>query len=129
MKHRIMSLSVPESLARDMDRIQQDMGFPGRSEMLRAGLRKLAAEKKEQEKLKGTQECILIVAHSKHAEGDVTLAKHQFEDIIETQIHSNLKAGKCLELFLLSGDASSIRKMHNTFETNRKIDYVKLIVT
>ncbi|MCK4733836.1 MAG: hypothetical protein KAT65_15385, partial [Methanophagales archaeon] len=30
--------------------------------------------------------------------------KHEFEDIISTQIHNHLREDKCLEVFILEGD-------------------------
>ena len=129
MKHKILSISLSENFAKEVGLLQREMRFSGRSEMIRTGLRRLISESKEQDKLKGEKECILLVIHNKEAEHDVTLAKHEFDDIISTQIHNNLKGGKCLEVFLLSGPAERIKKMVRSFETNRKIEYAKLIVT
>ncbi|MBI4021042.1 MAG: CopG family ribbon-helix-helix protein [Candidatus Aenigmarchaeota archaeon] len=129
MAQRILSLSVSPELAREMQRIQKEMGFSGRSEMLRAGLRKIMVEHKQQEALVGQKQGILLLMHSKGAEDAVTFAKHEFEEIITTQIHNNLPGGKCLEVFVLSGDAATIKKMHSQLETSKKIDYVKLVVT
>ena len=129
MKHTIISLSVPEDLAREINALQKTLGYSGRSELLRQGFNKLLAEHRDHEKLKGQLEVVLIVVHSKHAEIDVTHAKHEFEDIISTQIHNNLSKGKCLELFFLRGNASRIKNMYNQLHTSKKIDYVKLVVT
>lgn len=129
MPHRIVSMSLSREMAREMDALQKELGFSGRSELLRAGLRKMIAESREMERLAGERECILLVVHDKQAESEVIQAKHEFDDIIATQIHNNLRGGKCLELFLLAGPAERIQAMHNELQKNRKIGYVKLIVT
>lgn len=129
MKHKILSISVSSEFEEEMNTLLREMKFSGRSEMVRAGLRKLLSDYRETEKLTGKKDCILLVVHNKQAEHDVTLAKHEFDDIIATQIHNNLRGGKCLELFFLQGNATRIKSMYNNFETNKKIEYVKLVVT
>ena len=66
--------------------------------------------------------------HSQEAEDKVTEIKHDFEDIINTQIHSHLKEHKCMEIFILDGMAERIKELSRMFQVSRKIDYVKLIV-
>ena len=65
--------------------------------------------------------------HKQGSEDKVTEIKHDFEDIIETQIHSHLKEDKCLELFILEGDAKRMHTLTKMFQTTRKMDYVRLI--
>lgn len=129
MKHKILSISLSSDLAKEIDTLQREMGFSGRSELVRAGLRKLLSETKQQQPLKGHTEAIFLVAHNKQAEADVIQAKHTFDDIIKTQIHSNLQRGKCLEVFVVSGQAGRVKQMANHLNTNKKIDDVKLVVT
>ncbi len=66
--------------------------------------------------------------HAESAEAKAVPLKHDFGDIIGTQIHSNLKDGKCLELFMLAGEASRIKKMHELALSNKKMGQVRLIV-
>jgi len=70
----------------------------------------------------------LLLIHNKDIENVVTEIKHRFEDITKTQIHSHLRENKCLEVFVLDGDADRIKEMVRLFQTSRKMDYVKLIV-
>jgi len=58
----------------------------------------------------------------------VTEIKHEFEDIISTQIHNHLREDKCLEVFILEGDAARIKQLLRLFQTSGKMDYVKLII-
>jgi CopG family nickel-responsive transcriptional regulator len=58
----------------------------------------------------------------------VTETKHRFEDIIKTQIHSHLRESKCLEVFVLDGDAGRVKKIAGSFQASGKMEYVKLIV-
>ena len=125
---RIISVSLSENLLEEVSRIQREMGFSGRSEVIRAGLRRLIAEHRERKRLSGRINSILLVVHEREDEDIVNKIKHEFDDIINTQLHSHLKREKCLEIFILDGDAERIREIVDRFETCGKMEYVNLIV-
>ena len=124
----IVSISLNDTVLKEIDRIQNAFGYSGRSEVIRAGVRLLISESKERDKLTGNINSILLVVHSQEMEGVVTEIKHKFEDITNTQIHSHSRENKCLEVFVLEGDADRIKEMVRLFQTSRKIEYVKLLV-
>jgi CopG family nickel-responsive transcriptional regulator len=105
------------------------MGFTGRSEAIRAAIRMLATESKERETLAGNVTAILLLVHEHEAESLVTNMKHTFLDIIHTQLHNRFKKGKCLELFLLEGEADRVKEMTEAFQKADDIEFVKLLVT
>lgn len=124
----VISVSVNEKMLEEIDRIQEELGYSGRSEVIRAGARMLIADKKEKEKLVGTINSLLLLIHDQDVEDVVTKTKHGFEDITSTQIHSHLKGGKCLEVFILDGDAERIKEFVELFYASGKMNYIKLIV-
>ena len=124
----IVSISLKDEILAEIDKLQKELGFSGRSEVLRAGARMLIADSKEKENLEGWLNSILLLIHTQKVENIVTEIKHEFEDIISTQIHNHLREDKCLEIFVLEGDAARVKRLIRLFQTNRKIEYVKLIV-
>lgn len=124
----IISLSLNDIILQEVDKIKQEQGFSGRSEVIRAGIRLLLSENKEIEEITGGINSILLLIHSQNTENIVSDIKHQYEDITKTQVHSHLEGNKCLEIFVLEGDAGKIKSMFRLFKTNGKIDYIKLIV-
>jgi CopG family transcriptional regulator, nickel-responsive regulator len=122
----IISISLPEKLLQEIDQLKKEIGFSGRSEVIRTSTRMLIADNQDKKSLKGDINSILILIHNQKAEDKVTEIKHDFEDIINTQIHSHLKEGKCLEVFILEGDAQRMNQLTKLFQTSRKMDYVKL---
>ena len=124
----IISVSLNENILRNIEKIQSDYGYSGRSEVIRAGVRLLISESKDTEKLSGEINSILIVIHHNDSENAVSEIKHDFKDITKTQIHSHFEKEKCLEIFVLQGKAERIKEMHRQFNTNKKMDIVKLIV-
>jgi len=124
----IISVSLNDGLLEEIDKLQKELGFSGRSEVIRAGARMLIADSKEKEKLEGRLNFVLLLIHAQKAEDVVTEIKHEFEDIISTQIHNHLREDKCLEVFILEGDAARIKELVRLFQATGKMDYVKLIV-
>ena len=125
---KIISISLNEELLKEIDRVQKEFGFSGRSEVIRAGIRMLIADNKEKEKLIGAINSILLLVHNQEVEDTVTEIKHKFEDIINTQIHSHLKDDKCLEVFILNGDAERIKQLIKLFQVCGKMEYIKLVI-
>ena len=124
----IISMSLNNTMLQEVNRVQKEMGFSGRSEVIRAALRILLAEAKEKETLRDRVRGVLLLIHEHEAEDLVTGVKHDFLDIIYTQLHNRFKEGKCLELFLLDGEAGRIKELTRIFQKNDSIEYVKLIV-
>ena len=124
----IVSVSLNDKILEEIDRMQKELGFSGRSEVIRAGVRMLVSDNKEKERLTGKINSILLLIHNQKVEDAVTEIKHRFEDITKTQIHTHLREDKCLEIFILNGDADRIKRLVNLFQTSRKMEYVKLIV-
>ena len=92
----IVSVSLSKKLLEDIDSIQNEMGFSGRSDVIRASARMLIADNREKSAMTGDTNSVLTLIHSQEVEDKVTEIKHDYEDIINTQIHSHLKEQKCL---------------------------------
>jgi len=124
----IISASLSDVTLQQLQRIQKTMGFSGRSEAIRAAIRMLATESKEREALAGKVTGILLLIHDHEAESLVTNMKHTFLDIIHTQLHNRFKEGKCLELFLLEGEADRVKELTEAFQRADEIEFVKLLI-
>ena len=124
----IVSISLNDRILEELDMLQDELGFSGRSEVIRAGARLLIADTKAKERLSGVINSVLLLIHDQEAENVVSEIKHKFEGITRTQIHNHLKKNKCLEIFVLDGDAEDVKEMVRLFQISKKIDYVKLII-
>ena len=123
----VVSISLNDNILKEIDKIEKELGYSGRSEVIRTGARLLISEFKNNEKITGKINDILLLIHSPDSEDVVSEIKHNFEDVTITQIHSHLR-NKCLEIFILDGDAENIKEMVRLFQTSRKMDHVKLII-
>ena len=123
----IVSVSLNDDILSEMDSLQKALGFSGRSEIVRAGIRQLAAEEKDRQNLVGFTHALLMVVHDEESEKQVTDMKHGYDDLVQTHLHSKVRGDRCLEVFLLKGDAEDVKKMTKEFQSNKKMDHVKLI--
>ena len=124
----IISLSLNDTILEEIDKIQKEEGYSGRSELVRAGLRLLISESKNSENIFGEIKAILILIHNHDDEQVVSDIKHDFKGVTKTQIHSHIREDKCLEIFVLEGTAKKIKEMVRLFQTSKKMDLIKLII-
>jgi len=124
----IVSISLNDEILTELDKLQKSMGFSGRSEAIRAGIRSFVADEKQKSELNGHIHALLLVVHNDEFDHIVSGIKHNFEDLISTHLHSKIEGEKCMELFVISGDAERISTITKDFQTNKKMDTVKFVI-
>jgi CopG family nickel-responsive transcriptional regulator len=112
-----------------MDEIQESVGFSGRSELVRAGIRLLLEDTRQKNALKGQMTAVIVVEHNKDDEAPVTALKHKYEDIVKTHVHCKVSHEDCIEVFVLAGEGTEIGSMTKEFEKERRIRNVSLLAT
>ena len=122
----IISISLNEEILEELDRLQS-MGFSSRSEAIRAGIRSFVSEEKQKSDLAGNIHAILLVVHNDEFDHVVSGITHDFEDLITTHLHSKIEKEKCMELFVIDGDAKKVSTITKDFQTNKNMDTVKLV--
>ena len=123
----IVSISLNDELLTELDKLQKSMGFAGRSEAIRAGIRNFVSEEKQKTEVSGDIHAILLVVHNDEFDDMIAGIKHNFEDLIITHLHSKIHGNKCVELFMLDGEAERINTITKNFKINKKMDNVKLV--
>ena len=123
----IVSISLTEEILKEIDSLQKNLGFSGRSDAIRAGIRSFVSEEKQKENLSGNVNAILLVVHNDEYDNQVNGIKHSYEDLITTHLHSKIEGDKCMELFMLQGEADSVSSITKDFQINKRMDTVKLV--
>ena len=123
----IVSISLNDEILKQIDTLQKNLGFSGRSDAIRAGIRSFVSEEKQKENLSGNVNAILLVVHNDEYDDQVNGIKHSYEDLITTHLHSKIEGDKCMELFMLKGEADSVSEVTKNFQINKKMDTVKLV--
>jgi CopG family nickel-responsive transcriptional regulator len=125
----IISISLNENIIQELDKLQKFLGFSGRSEIIRASVRNLLLEEKRIDELSGILHSVLLVIHDEKSDQEISEIRHGFDKIINTHIHNKIDKDRCLEIFVLYGDAREIKNITKKFQGNRKMDQVRLVVT
>ncbi len=123
----IVSISLTDEILKEIDALQKSLGFSGRSDAIRAGIRSFVSEEKQKEDLSGNVNAVLLVVHNDEYDDQVNGIKHSYEDLITTHLHSKIEGDKCMELFMLKGEASSVNSITKDFQINKRMDTVKLV--
>ena len=123
----IVSISLTEEILKEIDSLQKNLGFSGRSDAIRAGIRSFVSEEKQKEDLSGNVNAILLVVNNDEYDNQVNGIKHSYEDLITTHLHSKIEGDKCMELFMLKGEADSVTSITKDFQINKRMDTVKLV--
>jgi CopG family transcriptional regulator, nickel-responsive regulator len=124
----IVSVSLNRTILDDMDKLQKSHGFSGRSELVRAGIRNLLSEERKRQDLSGMLHALFLAIHDEDSDEEVTEMRHVYDKLINTHLHSKIDRDRCLEIFLIRGDAGDVKEMTKKFQANKNMDNVQLIV-
>ncbi|UVS68297.1 CopG family ribbon-helix-helix protein [Nitrososphaera viennensis] len=121
----VVSFSFNEGILAEMDRLQKSLGFPSRSEVVRAGIHNIIAEKRQPDN--GQVRALLLVTHHEKFDEEVTKMRHRYEELVTTHLHNKIDGERCLEFFVLNGDAGKVREMRKRFAASKAMSNVRLV--
>lgn len=125
-----IGVSLPKNLLDDFDKVISERGYSSRSEAIRDAIRSYLAEYRwlEMEKGEIVGAISVIYDHSVRGVTDaITDFQHEFGSLITASVHLHLDENQCLELVLVRGDMSNIKKLLDKLTALRGVLNVKLI--
>ncbi|MFH1750672.1 MAG: ribbon-helix-helix protein, CopG family [Candidatus Micrarchaeota archaeon] len=125
--NHILSFSLKESEVEELDEMQKVLGIESRSRMLRLALKSLYSERKLIENFRGTVSAVIAVSHSTGSDAKFATLRHEFDEIVKTQIHSSMQGG-CTDLLLVEGSADEVRGMYSAIRADPKVKNVKILM-
>lgn len=111
-----------------MEKLQKSCGYAGRSELVRASIRLLLDDVRMKNSFIGQISAVFVVTHNRLEDEPITRIKHEYEDVVQTHIHSQISRDTCAELLLVRGDGSRVSSMAKSLQKEDKIRSVKLVV-
>ncbi|TLX68320.1 MAG: CopG family ribbon-helix-helix protein [Thaumarchaeota archaeon] len=123
----IVSVSLNEEIIESLDKLKS-LGFSGRSEIIRAGIRNLLSDERMKEDLNGEINSLLLAVHDEDSDDQVSSIRHDFDKIIIVHLHNKIDKERCLEIFSLKGDAKDVKEISRQLQINKRMHFVKLIV-
>lgn len=121
---KIVSVSLLEDSVEQLNSLQKQLGLKGKSETIRAALKSLENETKDAQKMKGIVQVFLLVTHE-HA--NLVNLVHQEKVTVLTHLHQHVKE-RCVEVFLLSAPAESVRVLLSVLAKNKKVLATKIVL-
>ena len=125
----IISLSIPDELRDELDRILGEEWYASRSEVVRQALRKYIAEYKELENIKGNIIATITALYEKKDKNEeLTQLQHEFGDVMTTYLHSHLTEKSCLEVMVVKGSSKRLKDMMDGLKANRHVRQLKFSI-
>lgn len=122
----IISLSIPDELLKQLDRILGEEWYASRSEVVRQALRKYIAEYKELENMKGTIIATITALYEKRDKSEgLTHLQHEFADVMTTYLHSHLAGNSCLEVMVVKGSSKRLKDLMDGLKANKHVKQLK----
>ena len=107
----VVSVSMPDELLERIDAFADEHGYTGRSEVIREASRNLMGEfedkQLEERELMGVV-TVLFDYSSSGVENRMMNLRHEYEDLVASNVHSHIGDHYCLELFILEGGLADI---------------------
>jgi CopG family transcriptional regulator, nickel-responsive regulator len=125
------TVSVPRDLAKQLDQMTREKGYDNRSlavaDLIRAGL-------VEHRQNLGTGEIAGTITlvydhHKQHVQAALTDIQHDHHDVIISTLHVHLDHHNCLEVLVVRGKASMIKKIADELIAAKGVKHGKLTVT
>lgn len=123
----IISVSLTDKNIEDLESLQKDLGFGGRSEAIRAAMRTLLAETNERRSMVGQVDGVLIMVNDACASVSIHDIYHDNHPLIKTHVHNHLGNHKCMNMMVLSGEAGEINELLDQMYRLDGIAYLKFI--
>ena len=105
----VVSVSMPDSLLRELDALIEAHGYSGRSEAIRKGARGLLGEFDDADLTDRQLVCVVsaVFDHGSGAETELSELRHANEELVTSNVHSHA-GDACLELFVVEGEIDDI---------------------
>ena len=125
------SISLPPSLLQQLDVMTDEKGYENRSQAIADMIRSQLVEHRQQfgkEDIAGT--ITLVYDHHKpHLQATLTDIQHDHHDVILSTVHVHLDHHNCLEVLLVRGKASAVKRIADKLITSKGVKHGKLTVT
>ena len=125
------SVSLPSRLLQDMDEMIREKGYDNRSlavaDMIRDRLVEHRQELGDQE-IAGTI-TLVYDHHKRNLQGLLTDLQHDHTSVIISTLHVHLDHDNCLEVLVVRGDASTIKRLANALIAARGVKHGRFAVT
>jgi CopG family nickel-responsive transcriptional regulator len=125
------SMSLPPALLRQLDEMSREKGYDNRSQAIADMIRDQIVEHRQKADTGEIAGTITLVYdhHKPHLQTTLTDIQHDHHEVILTTVHVHLDHHNCLEVLIVRGQASIIRKIADELIAAKGVKHGKLTVT
>jgi CopG family nickel-responsive transcriptional regulator len=123
-----VTVSLPEALLAELDKLVEETPFAGRSDAVQAALLQFLAEQRAPKGQGGRQQAVLAVCFGKADERRVAEVKHAFGDVIRSMLHTHLRGEDCVEVFVVDGPSARVGSLYSALSALKGIHLVRRTV-
>jgi CopG family nickel-responsive transcriptional regulator len=124
----IVSVSMDDTILRNLDEIAQRRRYRSRSEAVREALREFI-DVTEWGRQGGQASVILAVIYEKgNPKADLAMLQHRFDEI-RTMLHTHLNEVDCLQIFVAEGPTTRLKELIGQIRRVKGVKQIKFIQT
>jgi CopG family nickel-responsive transcriptional regulator len=128
----ITSISLTSNLLHKLDEIRDEKGYSSRSEVIRDAIRTYLSEyeisKLEIGNLTATVTAIYLKKDPHHLDDILLHLRHEYDDIVEGNLHIHIGQDSCAEIYVAQGDAERVSNFIGRIRAIRGMEQVKYSV-
>ena len=115
---RVVSLSLPDDILREVDREVREAGYSSRSELVRDAVRCFLKGKEEVSELSGHLDGVMVLVYGHRHAAQVSEVRHRHMSVFKSFMHADFDGGDdCCEVLMFCGDAAEVREAHDSLST------------
>jgi CopG family nickel-responsive transcriptional regulator len=124
-----ITISLPEELAKEFDRLIAERGYDNRSEAVRDILRTHLDRMREAREAEG--HCVANLSyvynhHERELAERLMALQHAHHDLAVSTMHAHLDHDNCIETVLLKGPVQAVRRFANALAAERGVRHGQL---
>lgn len=129
MAKRRVSISLPEGVAEEFDKVAAGMNQPTRSHAIAAAMREYVRSNKWVAGTGHTAGAVLLTYNHDTRGINAALVdiQHMYEHIISASLHVHLDAHQCLEIIAVKGDVKEIKTLVQALQKKKGVLSLKVV--
>ncbi|MFA5860082.1 MAG: CopG family ribbon-helix-helix protein [Candidatus Thermoplasmatota archaeon] len=124
----VVSISLPDPLLARADKLIQQRGFAGRSELVRACVRDFIATNAAPGEATGHRHAAVTLVYPHGMERRFSDIRHTYSDVVRGMMHGH-SGEACVELFVVEGAASRVCAFGDALRGTREALLVNFVYT
>jgi CopG family nickel-responsive transcriptional regulator len=124
-----IGISLPQGLLDRFDEIIHLRGYSSRSEGIRDSIRAYITHYQWMADVKGERQGVITMVYDHHQRGlmqTILDIQHEYGYVIQASLHSHVTHDRCLEVILLRGEGSELKRVAERLMSQKGVESVKL---